>query len=521
MPLFRLSPTGDGTVFTQATSTATATVEGALAYDTTADLLKVCDGTNWASLGGGGGGSSQWTTTGSDIYYNTGNVGIGTTAPTHALSFGAGATGIALYNTADQTTNFERGYAKWASNVFQIGAEAGGTGVRRPVEITSNSGNHTLRWTTADILQDYYQGGVRGGINMQANVILVPASGYGGGVQNLSNTDTYFDLIASTSVVRTHRIRAGIKGNNTGSGHNLSVEGGQGSIATTGGAGGNLLLVGGAGAGTGDNNGGNVYIDSGAPANAGIAGNIILGGTRGNVGIGTTSPSGKLSVAGIIRTDYTSNNTTAEVNNGIVFGPVGGTAGAYMSYGGDGSTSNALRGMVFSHDDYGPYPFNWGKHTPNVALKSDGTNFTSQMVLTNAGNLGIGTTSPGDLLSIEKNQAANSSIRVTNTDSAGFSSILLNATHGGSTGGALQWNNAGGGAGNNLFLYTAGAKPLYFGTDGAIRMTILPTSGNVGVGTTAPAYKLDVNGAINATSVLINGVAVGAGGVIAHPSAAV
>ena len=35
--------------------------------------------------GSGGGGSSQWTTSGSNIYYNTGNIGVGVAVPTAVL----------------------------------------------------------------------------------------------------------------------------------------------------------------------------------------------------------------------------------------------------------------------------------------------------------------------------------------------------------------------------------------------------------------------------------------------------
>ena len=66
-------------------------------------------------------------------------IGLQTTAPTHTLTLGSTGTGIALYNTADQTTNFERARMYWGSNIFNINTETAGTGTARGINITSGS----------------------------------------------------------------------------------------------------------------------------------------------------------------------------------------------------------------------------------------------------------------------------------------------------------------------------------------------------------------------------------------------
>lgn len=68
----------------------------------------------------------------------------GQATPTHSLTLPVSGTGLAAYNTSDQTTNYERVRTFWSSNAYTIATEAGGTGTPRNIILKATSSGASL-----------------------------------------------------------------------------------------------------------------------------------------------------------------------------------------------------------------------------------------------------------------------------------------------------------------------------------------------------------------------------------------
>ena len=204
---------------------------------------------------------------------------------------------------------------------------------------------------------------------------------------------------------------------------------------------------------------GPVGIATGAPA-AGLsvngpvnATNLFTGGlfTTGNVGVGTTNPGSNLHIVGSLDASGTVNGT------GLCIAGV-----CKTDWSGVGATSG------------------WTINGTTV-YKTD-TN----------GNVGVGTTNPAATLNLERSNAAGApSLRLSLSDSPASYRVDLKAQYDDVTSLALQQS------GQNIL--TAGRSPsktaLYTFNGGGTsneRITILGSSGNVGIGTTNPVQKLAI-----------------------------
>ncbi|MHC5054773.1 MAG: LamG-like jellyroll fold domain-containing protein [Planctomycetota bacterium] len=259
-----------------------------------------------------------------------------------------------------------------------------------------------------------------------------------------------------------------------------------------------------------------------------LAGSGLLAvNSSGNVGVGTSSPSAKLDVAG--DTEVNGKLTTT----GLVHGGQLGSAVTYHKFGDGGATSSHGMGGIDSvfvendlevdgylYADSGVFVTtfagneifmkNGGEDADimteanlNVGTTAAATSLTlltdsaARMTVDSAGNVGIGTTAPLEELHI---QGAGAQV-----------ALMLDATTDGALAGArINRFNSNGGAGvwfetGESMLWGIGTPPGIFNFsiveagEPVDRLTVEVGTGNVGIGTMTPGAKLDVAGTVRAT----------------------
>ena len=185
----------------------------------------------------------------------------------------------------------------------------------------------------------------------------------------------------------------------------------------------------------------------------------------GNVGIGTASPNATLKVQGPVDTATISTSSTpaARINNG-------------------GAISNWI----------GANGYNYGYIQ---SIQDDGTNNLKPLALQPlGGNVGIGTTNPGYTLDVSGN------IRGTGNSQLNHLKCISTLSFGNFTAG-VQGTIFEGYSTHSVVRTDSARLDFYMGktTTGVGTMMSLTDTGNVGIGTTSPATKLDVDGVITAT----------------------
>jgi hypothetical protein len=420
--------------------------------------------TAWSQVGGG---SGQWTTSGTNIYFNTGNVGVGTTSPQNPLTVARAGSApytsrpaYELLQLVDRTDNMPEILFGSAYNGMWLrytGTDGTATNQRLGV-VTGGAGE-------AFVINNDGKVGI-GTTSPGARLHVIGANG------PLDNT--------ATPAPTAFTVTGGTGGNGNwgaspgGAGGDISLTGGTGGVpvagsnSATGGTGGAVTITGGTGgtsAFTTSGTGGSVIINggaAGASSPTGAAGSVILANLRGNVGVGTATPAYKLDVAGSV--------------NGTGLCLAGDCKTAWSQVGG-GTASNVGAVNVSS-----------GQFGANVG----GGNFSFPA------SVGIGTASPGASLDIGGNPA--SALRTSYLNFSSNNTGAADRPYFRGTTSHLVINGYGTNTGGTLYLNFPGDLAAGQTTNTRVQETLFvsPTGsaggGSVGIGTASPAERLHVSG---------------------------
>jgi hypothetical protein len=196
---------------------------------------------------------------------------------------------------------------------------------------------------------------------------------------------------------------------------------------------------------------------------------------NGNVGIGTTSPSKKLTIFDQINGSPTEDQSYGEIGFGS------------RSDGTIGASVKALAGDNNNGTD-GKIQFLTASNTVG------GGPLAPRMTIDSNGNVGIGTTDPVYKFHVADATEANLLIQRTTPD-GDVPGLTLNSV------GGTGINNRTGDISLTILDTTGNSEPVlrFSTTNGAnpTKHTMFITNGNVGIGTTDPSAKLDVAGNVN------------------------
>jgi len=192
-----------------------------------------------------------------------------------------------------------------------------------------------------------------------------------------------------------------------------------------------------------------------ALSNTGGGAKLIIK-SNGNVGIGTTNPTSKLEVAGDIT-----------AHGAVTLG-----SGYSLSFKDPGTTTYArIEGSSYNSS----YSY--------LAFYTGGD--IEHMRVTSAGSVGIGISTPSTRLHVSSISGSANALAPPALGFANSSSVALFTNYDAAYGTLFGTTNAG-----NGWIQ----QQRVDGTGTAYALTLQPTSGNVGIGTLSPGYKLDVSG---------------------------